>query len=257
MPDTIEAGEPDMNATSVATIDSAQDDTAPALPAAITPMQMLQIAVDQGADIDKLTKLMDLQERWEKNAARKAYDIALGDFKKTPPTVIKDKTGHNNTTYASLAASVGAIAPELSKYGLSHRWETSQSENLISVTCILSHTDGHSESTTLTAAPDTSGSKNSVQAIGSTVTYLERYTLLSITGLATSDQDDDANFREVDLISDQQKQEIIKLIQDSGADAAKFYAHLGVESVDKLPANKFDRAKAALIKKLNEGKNNA
>ena len=41
---------------------------------AITPMQMIAQAVAQGADIDKLQKLMDLQERWEANEARKAYE---------------------------------------------------------------------------------------------------------------------------------------------------------------------------------------
>ena len=45
-----------------------------ALPAqAVTPMQMLQIAVEQGADLDRLEKLMDMQERWEANEARKAF----------------------------------------------------------------------------------------------------------------------------------------------------------------------------------------
>ena len=35
--------------------------------------------------------------------------------------------------------------------------------------------------------PDTSGSKNSIQAISSAVTYLQRYTLLAATGLSTSE----------------------------------------------------------------------
>jgi hypothetical protein len=43
----------------------------------------------------------------------------------------------------------------------------------------------------LTSGPDTSGSKNPIQALGSAVSYLQRYTLLSLAGLATEDQDDD------------------------------------------------------------------
>jgi hypothetical protein len=49
---------------------------------------------------------------------------------------------------------------------------------------------GHSERTTLSATADTSGSKNSIQAIGSTVTYLQRYTLLAAVGLAAGGDDD-------------------------------------------------------------------
>jgi hypothetical protein len=30
-----------------------------------TPMVLLQMAMSQNADLDKLSKLMDLQERWE------------------------------------------------------------------------------------------------------------------------------------------------------------------------------------------------
>ena len=38
---------------------------------------------------------------------------------------------------------------------------------------------------------DTSGGKNNIQAMGSAVSYLERYTLLAITGLSTKEMDDD------------------------------------------------------------------
>ena len=40
-------------------------------------------------------------------------------------------------------------------------------------------------------SPDDSGGKNPIQSIGSTITYLERYTILALTGLATKEQDDD------------------------------------------------------------------
>jgi len=55
-----------------------------------TPAQLLAIAVDKDADIDKLTKLMELQERWEANEARKAYVQAMNEFKASPPEIFKD-----------------------------------------------------------------------------------------------------------------------------------------------------------------------
>jgi hypothetical protein len=61
----------------------------------------------------------------------------------------------------------------------------------VKVTCKLTHKQGHSEEVTLEAPLDTSGGKNNIQAMGSSVSYLERYTLLAITGLATKEQDDD------------------------------------------------------------------
>jgi hypothetical protein len=83
------------------------------------------------------------------------------------------------------------VGKSLADHGLSHRWETEQKDNLIRVTCILTHALGHSERVVLEARPDDSGKKNAIQQVGSTVTYLQRYTLLAITGMATTDQDDD------------------------------------------------------------------
>ena len=157
---------------------------------AITPVQMLVIAVEQGADIDKLTKLMDLQERWEGNEARKQYTAAMAVFRADCPKIERDQSGHNNK-YAGLAGSIEQIKQLMSDCGLSHRWETSQESKDITVKCIVTHKGGHAESTRLTAQPDTSGSKNAIQAIGSTVAYLERYTLFAIMGLASKEMDDD------------------------------------------------------------------
>lgn len=161
----------------------------------VTPMQLLSIAMDQNADIDKLTKLMELQERWEASEAKKSYVKAMSEFKRDIPKITKDKhVEYGNTKYdhASLANVVNTLSTALSDYGLSHSWSTSQNDGVIKVTCIITHKDGHSESVSLQGIPDASGAKNTIQAIGSTVSYLQRYTLLSATGAATSEMDDDA-----------------------------------------------------------------
>lgn len=160
---------------------------------AVTPSQMLQIAVEQGADLDKLERLMDLQERWEATQAKKAYVSAMSDFRRDCPEIVKTRDGHN-CKYAGLAESIDQIKVLLSQCGLSHSWQTRQDAQQVTVTCTVTHIEGHSESTELTAAPDTTGSKNSVQAIGSTITYLQRYTLFAILGLASQDADTDGEF---------------------------------------------------------------
>lgn len=224
--------------------------------AAITPMQMLEIAVNKGADLDQLQKLMDLNDRWQANEARKAFVTALSAFKAEPPTVTKNKRvsfggrsgGGTEYDYATLPQVVDAIAPELSKYGLSHTWSTSQSETNISVTCSLTHIMGHSESVTLSAPADQSGSKNAIQAIGSTVSYLSRYSLLCITGLAVDDMDDDANNVNL-VITAEQKQQLVDLQREVNADTAKFLAFFKIDNLDQLPQSCFTQAKIMLQKK--------
>ena len=218
--------------TNVATI---EEHTAPV----ITPMQMLQIAVEQNADLDKLSKLMDLQERWEANEARKAFVAALTAFKADPPTIIKNKSvGFGKTAYdhATLDQVACVISAALSDHGLSHRWEINQNnENTIRVTCTITHEQGHSERVSMQAPADTSGSKNSIQAIASTVTYLERYTLLAATGLAAKDQDDDSGGT-TDKISDEQKETLVRLQKDAGADTTGFLKYMvGGSALTRYP----------------------
>ena len=112
----------------------------------------------------------------------------------------------------------------------------------MSVTCTLTHEQGHSESVTLSAPFDTSGSKNAIQAIGSTITYLERYTLLAITGLSASDMEDDGAKGGAMFITDDQLLEIETRIDDVKADKAKFLAFFNVDDLSELPAPKYCQA---------------
>jgi hypothetical protein len=163
-----------------------------------SPADLIRMAVAGNADLDKLEKLLSIQRGWEADEARKAYNLAMADFKANPPRIDKDKevsfeTSKGTTKYnhATLGNVTEKISAELSKHGLSASWLTKQETDKICVTCRINHSQGHSEETTICAPADNSGSKNTIQQIGSTITYLERYTILALTGLATYDQDDD------------------------------------------------------------------
>jgi ERF superfamily len=164
-------------------------------PRSLTPMDLLQMAVDKNADIDKLEKLLEMKRRWDADEAKKAFIKALNAFKADPPEIVKDRhVAYKEVryNYATLANVCDQVTGALSKHGISHRWRTEQpSEGLIRVTCILTHDMGHSEETTLAAGPDSTGSKNAIQALGSAVKYLQRYTLLAATGLEAGDADND------------------------------------------------------------------
>ena len=152
----------------------------------------LAMAVQNGANVDMLEKLMDLKERNDQAEAKKQFLEAMNKFREICPTVEKTKKGHNSK-YAGLAESIEAIKPAMSECGLSHHWSTGQRDGIVNVTCIVSHIGGHEESTTLQGEPDTTGSKNSIQSVGSTVSYLQRYTLFAALGIASADEDTDGN----------------------------------------------------------------
>lgn len=165
-----------------------------------TPAQLLAVAVNQNADLQKLEKLMELQERWEANEARKAYNVAVAEFKKNPPEIIKDKKNKQyDSTYASLANLVNNGSAALAPYGLTVEWKVEQSgqgqQQQIKVTCILKHALGHSEQVSISNGPDESGAKNKLQQIKSTITYLKGETFQCVTGITASDcpGDNDGN----------------------------------------------------------------
>lgn len=225
---------------------------------AMTPMDMLNKAVSQGANIDVLEKLMSLQERWEANQARKAFDEAMASAKAEIPVIVKNRTvdftsakGRTHYRHEDLAEVARTVTPILAKHGLSYRFRTSSAVNEpVVVTCIVSHRDGHFEENTLTAGRDDSGNKNNIQAVGSTLTYLQRMTLKAALGLAASDDDDGAaSAGSAETVSEEKLAQIIELAESVNADKAAFCKYMKIPSLAALPAKDFDRAVAALNKK--------
>jgi hypothetical protein len=162
------------------------------------PMHMVEAAVEKGADVDVLEKLLGLQERFQRGQAERAFVEALSAVRGELPAIVKTKSanfggGGAAYKYEDLSDIIAKLSPVLAKHGLSFRWNTdgqTADRGEVLVTCVLSHRDGHSESTSLSGPYDTSGKKNAIQAIGSVVTYLQRYTLKAAIGIAAGMDDD-------------------------------------------------------------------
>ena len=217
----------------------------------ITPMEMLNSAITRGDSLDKLERLMDLNDRWEKAQAKKAFIEAKTAFKAIAPEILKDKDNNQyKSKYASIGNVVNTLSPALSKCGLDADWAIEQSDR-IKVTCTLSHVAGHSESRSLVAPPDTSGAKNPLQQIKSTVTYLKLATFEAVTGVATKEGnlDDDGNAAGNELIGSEQVAELQQMIDDTGVDKAKFLEVGKVESLSDITLANFGKAKALLLSK--------
>lgn len=240
-------------------IEVPQHTTQTALSATPTPSDLLRLAIDKGADLDRLERLMDLQAKYEAGQARKAFTAAMTDLKSRNLTVRKDKSvAFSGTAYthSSLAEVVETVVRHMADAGLSHRWTVAQEGKSITVACVITHELGHSEQVVMTAAPDDSGKKNAIQQVASTITYLQRYTLMAACGLASRDMPDDdgrgsEQHREaapVQAISQEQYELLADLMRstDTAPDGFLRYLNAGVQSLPELPAVHFRRAKAAL-----------
>jgi hypothetical protein len=225
---------------------------------AVTPMVLLQTAIERGASVEELGQLMALQERMLAIDAKRAYTEAKAAFMAEAPRLKKNKhvkfptrTGPDTEyEHITLDHAVDTLAPILSKHGITHGWKTEQKDGLIKVTCILTHVMGHEEHVSLEAGAETSGTKNAIQSIGSTVSYLERYTFLAITGQAAKGMDNDgAGSGQVDYITEKQAMDLETSCEAVGGDKVKFLRQFAADSFAKIPAPQFAAAVSLLEKK--------
>lgn len=186
-----------------------------------TPDQLLALAVNNNLDIDKLEKLLAMKERWEKGLAEKSFTKALADFQDECPELRKTKPvrykegGPIIYHYAPLADIDRQIKKLLRKHGFTKTWKIFDSNGKIKVICSLKHTDGHTEETEMESESDMSGGKNAIQAKGSAIEYMKRYTLIGVLGLTTADTDIDGATPEIsiDILHKQYMEHYNQLIQ--------------------------------------------
>ena len=183
-------------------------------------MEMISQAVASG-NLEMVSRLMDLQDRHEATKARKAYNLAFAQFKSEAITIVKNVAVTDGPLkgkfYANLFAIVNAATPALSKYGLSASWKLTKDEkDWLEITCILRHSEGHAEAVSMGGPPDVGGAKNAIQARASSVSYLEKYTFLSITGLTTTGDDKDGNGPNEDRMPESVFQTHLEAIKNAG-----------------------------------------
>lgn len=219
----------------------------------MSPIQQMQAMKSMGMEISDMRDMLALQKDYEANEALKLFNEAMNAFKAEEIMIVKDKTvsyGDTKFQHASLANIVATATPFLSKHGLSHSWTTDQSDDsgLIKVTCTIKHKVGHKERTSLQSLADPSGGKNAIQAIASAVSYLERYTFLAITGLATHDMvdDDGAGTDFEEAISADQEIVLTDLINETKADKDKFLEYMRCATLGDIPASMYNKATHAL-----------
>jgi len=153
-------------------------------------MGMMETAAASG-DLDMMRAIIEMRDGEDRRAAVREFNVAFAKAQAEFPIIPKRGRGHNNIQYARVEDILQAVQPILSKYGLSVR-HTSDTKNGVKVTATLSHISGHAEHDEFIAGPDTSGSKNAIQAIKSAITYARRSTLENLLGLASHGEDDDA-----------------------------------------------------------------
>lgn len=236
-----------------------RSDPAPVSPAQLSEQTVLlqvisRAAQDPSIDLDRMERLLTMHKELNAQRAEREFHAAMARFKKTAPKILKDKHVHFNSKdpnkastdywHATLGAVCEAIVGGLGEVGISHRWELDRKEARIFVTCVLTHEGGHFTRTTLDGPPDTSGNKNPMQQVSSTITLLQRYTLLAATGMGTHDDDDGrasgSGSTTEPTITEGQVADLQALLDEVGADKVRFLRYYRLDKLADIPAKHYD-----------------
>lgn len=218
-----------------------------------------RLAVDPRVDVEKLERLLVMKREVEADQRRVAFLAALARLATKLPEIdqkgrvaYEGKQGKEgmDRKYARLEDIDRAIRPLLSEEGFSMSFDTHPTDSgKIRVSATLSHRDGHSETKQLDLPHDSSGSKNGIQAVGSTVSYGRRMLVKMFFNLIEHGEDTDGN--DPTTLTDDQAKDLEAMISEVRADKAKFLQFMGVDSLSAILARDHTKAINALETKRN------
>lgn len=224
----------------------------------VTILQIIQqVAMSPTADIDKMERLMVMHQNIQALQAKQQFDEALAAMQEELPVIgerggIKDKNGRIQSTYALWEDINEMIKPVLARHGFALSFRTPRNDRGIEVEGVLSHRAGHRETTSLLLPADTSGSKNGVQAVASSVSYGKRYTAGALLNFTTTGEDDDGNGAVVTpRVTSVQAVQLAMLLERCSEKAKKSFANIhGTPSAVEKAA--FDQVLGMLSKSVKQ-----
>lgn len=246
-----------MNAAANAIIEH-EPTQAPAPVAASESAAIFQIieraARDPNVDIDKMERLIKMQEEVRARQAELEFDEAMSAAQEEMQPVRADANNtQTKSKYATFAALDAAIRPIYTKHGFSVSYSTDDSplDGHVRVVAKVAR-GGHRERPHIDMPADGKGAKGGdvmtkTHATGSAIQYGRRYLLGMIFNIAVS-RDDDGNAASKDAtpIDADQLKRLRTLIELSGADTEIFCERWKIEALPDLPASKFNEAYGSL-----------
>jgi hypothetical protein len=179
-------------------------------PVESTPQTLIQQGLESGASIEVMERMFNLQERWEKNQAKKVFDQAMSEAQAKLPEIKKtkkvfNKQGQELYAYAPIEQIVSQVKKVLSEFGLSYSIKTEMTKNdtgqIVGVksTVVVKHSGGHSEEYEMEVPLGTATNiMSQSQVIAAASTFSKRYAFSNAFGIMTADQDKEENFKPAD-----------------------------------------------------------
>ncbi|MBW9244132.1 ERF family protein [Pseudomonas paracarnis] len=212
-----------------------------------------RLALDPRCDMDKLERLISLQDRMEAKTALEAFNASFAEMQCEMPSVEKrTENTHTKKMYADLDDINYAVRPVMAKFGFGVSFKIVNQANGVSITGILMHKSGHREETTMILPLDIGAGRSAVQSVGSTTTYGKRYVMCALLNITSGDDNDNDGYKEPTdpLVTPVQARQVQALLDKCSETAKGKFADLYGEPANVTKAN-FDSVLAALTKSAN------
>lgn len=215
-----------------------------------------QAAHSKDVDVSKLSALLDMQERIMGKQAEIDFNESMSRLQPRIPQIERTSKAHNNK-YAKLEDIDRIVRPLYTDEGFSISYDQKKNDDgTKTYFAFLSHKGGHKTKAEITLPDDSSGSKNPIQAVASTVSYARRHLIKMLFNIIEADEDNDGNYNDRP-IDESQFLHIKELIDESEADIAAFCKHLKIECLKDMPNKIYPKAVQDLkmkISKIKAGK---
>lgn len=169
-------------------------------PKALTPMDLLQVALSKDAAIDVIERLAALQKEFMLMDAEKEFNLALNECQKEIERVAPNaQNPQTQSKYATYAALDAAIRPVYAKYGFSLSFGTEECPKPETIRVICYCSKGmHTRRYMVDMPADGKGAKGGdvmtkTHATGAAMSYGMRYLLKCIFNVAIGEHDTDGN----------------------------------------------------------------
>lgn len=160
-----------------------------------------RLATDPRVDVDKLERLMAMQQAMKQQIAKAAFDAAMSAAQAEMRRVATDSNNpQTRSRYASYGALDRALRPIYTGHGFGLSFNTGDGApaEFVRILCEVTHRDGYSKSYHIDMPADGKGAKGGdvmtkTHAVGSAASYGMRYLLKMIFNVAVGEDDDDGN----------------------------------------------------------------
>lgn len=213
---------------------------------ALTPRTIHEVFVEMALnpDIDpaRIAALMELQIKAEERNAEKEFNAAFARLQPRMPRILKRGTiemgSKGSMKFARYEDLDTAIRHLYVAEGFSLSFVSEPTDKGIVLVAVLAHGAGHSKTSRLQLPADTGAGRNSLQALGSSLSYAKRYLTCDIFNIITIGQDDDGTAG--DYILAKQVENIENFFHEIGEESRpKFLEMFGVKSVPDLTKSNY------------------